>query len=355
MAVKLNHGAEGHAKSLIDAGKYDDTSPWSFEAADGDKLLGPNGDDWAEYRQWFLGEDGGPSNEKGTYSYPYGKSGKVYGQGLRAIRSRASTNGATDVFDAAGRLLDQLNKKTGAKDKAGAYYRMRAQGSTAEIFLYQEIGDGGGFFGDPGIRAEFFAQDLRALGKVSQINCRINSPGGNVFEGMSIYNLLAAHPAQVVCHIDGLAASIASVIAMAGDVINIADNGMMMVHNAWGVAVGTADEIRETANLLDQLSGTIASTYAKRSGTDTSKISSLMQNETWMTANEAKGYGLVDNVVDNMKAAACAFDPKRFGFRKAPQALLAAVAATPRRDRYAGQFLKARTTIARLKVLHRAA
>ena len=128
---------------------------------------------------------------------------------------------------------------------------MKASADEGEILLYSEIGGGGGLFSDPGTNAEDFARDLKALGKVKTINCRINSPGGSVFEGMTIYNLLAAHPAKVVVHVDGLAASIASVIAMAGDTINIADNAMIMIHDAWGVGIGTADEIRKTAEVLD--------------------------------------------------------------------------------------------------------
>lgn len=350
MAPRLNHGASGNARSLIDAGKYDDTSSWSFSAEDGDKLLGPGGNDWAEYRKWHLGEDDGPSDQKATYSYPYGKGGKVYGQALRAIRSRAAQNGATEIFDEAGTLLDLLNKKTGAKNTIlGAYYSMKASATEGEILLYSEIGGGGGFFADPGIGAEDFARDLKALGKVKTINCRINSPGGQVFEGMTIYNLLAAHPAQVVVHVDGLAASIASVIAMAGNKINIADNAMMMIHDAWGVGFGTADEIRKTADVLDSITSTIAATYAKRSKADPAKIRSMMAAETWMTAKEAKDCGLVDNVVDSMNVQASAFQPR--WFKNAPAEVVERNAARPARDRFAARFqrlkvdtLKARRT-----------
>ena len=155
----------------------------------------------------------------------------------------------------------------------GRYYSMKAAAAgEGEILLYSEIGGGGGLFSDPGTNAEDFARDLKALGKVKTINCRINSPGGSVFEGMTIYNLLAAHPAKVVVHVDGLAASIASVIAMAGDTINIADNAMIMIHDAWGVGVGTADEISKTAEVLDSITATIAKTYAKRASADAPKI-----------------------------------------------------------------------------------
>jgi ATP-dependent Clp protease protease subunit len=213
------------------------------------------------------------------------------------------------------------------------YYSMKAAGSRGEILLYQDIGES---FWSEGTTAEGFAKDLKALGKVTTIDCRINSPGGNVFEGMTIYNLLAAHQARIVVHVDGLAASIASVIAMAGDEINIADNAMMMIHNAWGMGIGTAQEIRKTADVLDSISATIAGTYAKRSGTKLDKIAGMMDAETWFNAQEAKDCGLADAIVDNMKMAACAFDAKRF--RNAPKRLAEANAARPHRDRFAARF-----------------
>lgn len=335
-AIRLNHGAAAHAASLIDAGKYDDTTPWSMSTEDEDKLLGANGDDWTTYRQYHLGESGGPTNEKGTYSYPYGKDGKVYGQALRAIRTRASQNGATEVFDEAGRLLDKMNAKTGTKNAAlDRYYSMKnlANGE-GEILLYSDIGAGGWF--TEGTTAQDFSNDLKGLGPVKTINCRINSPGGEVFEGMTIYNLLAAHKARVVVHIDGLAASIASVIAMAGNEINIADNAMMMIHNAAGMCFGESKDMRKTADLLDNVGSTIAGTYAKRSGTDLDKITQMMADETWMDAKQAKECGLVDNIVDNMQAMACAFDPKRF--RNTPEKIVKSISAMSGRERFADKF-----------------
>lgn len=216
---------------------------------------------------------------------------------------------------------------------SGAYYQMKAAGATGEILLYSDIGDSG--WGE-GTTAEGFAKDLKALGKVSTINLRINSPGGSVFEGLTIYNLLASHPARVISWVDGLAASIASVICMAGEEINIADNGMMMIHDAWGVGVGTAAEIRKTADVLDSITSTIAGTYAKRSGGKEADIRQMMGEETWLGSADAVKYGLADNVVDNMKIAACAFDPKRF--KNAPRQLIDAAAALPKRDRFAARF-----------------
>jgi ATP-dependent protease ClpP protease subunit len=223
------------------------------------------------------------------------------------------------------------------------YYSMKAKGSEGEILLYQDIGQGG-FFSE-GTSAEGFAKDLKALGKVSTINCRINSPGGNVFEGMTIYNLLASHQARIVVHVDGLAASIASVIAMAGDEINMADNAMMMIHNAWGIGMGSAEDLRKTADVLDSITGTIGATYTKRTGVKEDKVRAMMDAETWMTAADAKTDGFCDNVVDNMKMAACAFDPRRF--KNIPATLSASNDARPRKDEFTVRFAQLETDMIR--------
>src|SRR5262249_27703225 len=104
MATSVNKAGERHALSLISAGNYDMDSKWSFEAADEDKLLGDGGSDWGEYARWFLGEDTGATDKtKERYKYPFGKDGKVYRRAVSAIRSRASQQSDTDVYEAAGR------------------------------------------------------------------------------------------------------------------------------------------------------------------------------------------------------------------------------------------------------------
>lgn len=192
-------------------------------------------------------------------------------------------------------------------------YSMQAKGNKkAEITLYSEIG---GYW--DGISAKQFAQDLKALGDIDEINLRINSPGGEVFEGNTIYNVLKQHKARVVVDIDGLAASIASVIAMAGDEIRMADNALMMVHDAWGFAVGNADDMRKTADVMDKINGTIINTYVKRTSQEESKIIDMMKAETWMSAKEAKGNGFIDTITDALEMAAH-FDLSKFKYRNTP-------------------------------------
>lgn len=185
----------------------------------------------------------------------------------------------------------------------------------AEIFLYDIIGGWG-------ISADQFAKDLRGLGDVKSIDLRINSDGGDVFDGRAIYSLLAQHSARVVTHIDGLAASIASLIALAGNEVRAADGSFFMIHNAWGLAIGDAEEIRRTANLLDSVNQSIIDTYVARSKMPEAEIRQLMNDETWMTANEAKDRGFVDVVSEPLKIAAQVQIHDSFGFKNPPQALL---------------------------------
>jgi ATP-dependent Clp protease protease subunit len=189
--------------------------------------------------------------------------------------------------------------------KPPASYRMlQASAASAEIFLYDVIGSG--WMG--GISAEQFAQDLRALGSVRTIDLRINSDGGDVFEGRTIYTLLNEHPANIVVHVDGLAASIASLIAMAGDSIVVAEGAMMMVHNAWGLSIGNAADMRRQADLLDTVDQGLVKTYCARTGMDAKKCAGLLAAETWMTSQECVDFGFADSTTEPMQVAACVRD-----------------------------------------------
>ncbi len=181
----------------------------------------------------------------------------------------------------------------------------------AELYLYDEIGDSG--WG--GISAKAVVDEIRALGQVDTLQVRINSPGGDVFDGVTIYNTLARHPAKIETHIDGMALSIASVIAMAGAEIHMAENAMMMIHDPWTFAMGSAEDFRKKAELMDQVKGNLVATYVKRTGLEAEKVADLMAEETWFTANDAKQLGFVDVVTEEMQIAA-KYDLSRF--RHAP-------------------------------------
>lgn len=186
---------------------------------------------------------------------------------------------------------------------------------SAEILIYDVIGEG--WFG--GISAKQFAKDLKALGELDTINVRINSEGGSVFDGITIYNTLASHKATVTVDIDGLAASIASIIAMAGDTVRMANNALFMIHDPWTYAMGSAGDLREQADLLDKVRDQLVTTYVTRSSIDEDTVSNLMSEETWMSSDEALEYGLIDEVTEELKVAACIH---RDRFKNAPETLV---------------------------------
>jgi ATP-dependent Clp protease, protease subunit len=131
----------------------------------------------------------------------------------------------------------------------------------------------------------------------------INSPGGDVSEADAIYTALNAHQAKVNVYIDGLAASAASYIAMAGDTIAIAEHAKFMIHNAWGVAIGNAEEMRKLAGVLDKIDTTIRLIYQRRTGNSDKQLRDWMEAETWFTGQEAKASGFADKVIKAKEGA----------------------------------------------------
>lgn len=194
------------------------------------------------------------------------------------------------------------------KNDKGLRFVARAD-KTADIYVYGVIGDD--FWGD-GITAKGFADNLKGLGDVKVLNVHINSDGGDVFQGRTIYSLLSAHPAKVTVKVDGLAASAASLIAMAGDTIEMAEGSFLMIHQAWTVTRGRSSDLRKTADLMDQVNETMVSSYTKRSKQKPEKIRKMMEDETWMEASEAVSLGFADVVTGAISMAACVSDPNRF-------------------------------------------
>ena len=185
---------------------------------------------------------------------------------------------------------------------------VQAKGKKAEIYIYETIGDG--WLG--GMSAKSFSEELKSIGKVDQIDVFISSDGGSVFDGVSIYNQLKRNSATVTTHVDGIAASIASLIAMAGDEVYMAANAQMMIHKAWTVASGNADELRKQADILDKIDEeTIVAAYVEKSGQSVEKMNELLSEETWLSADEAMELGLIDGVTEEVKMAAH-YDLSRF-------------------------------------------
>lgn len=167
--------------------------------------------------------------------------------------------------------------------------RAAAADAPAEILLYDEIG----FWG---VTAKDFVMALLAAGD-GPITLRINSPGGDVFDGLAIYNALLARKAPVNVVIEGLAASAASFIALAGTTVSMAEQSMMMIHKAWGFTIGNDDDHLEQAVTLGKIDGQLANIYARKTGKPAADMLALMKAESWFTADEAKAGGLCDSII----------------------------------------------------------
>jgi len=184
--------------------------------------------------------------------------------------------------------LTQWSK--GTEDSMKSWYEIRnATAETAEVLLYDEIGGWG-------ITASDFAKELQGV-KAKIINLRINSPGGDVFDGVAIYNALKNHPAAVHAVVDGLAASSASFISQAGDTVLMATGSTMMIHEPNGMTMGDAQDHAKMAETLNKMGDTIASFYAMRAGGDEPLWRARMRAESWFRAQEAVDIGLADGVV----------------------------------------------------------
>ncbi len=222
------------------------------------------------------------------------------------------------------------------KDEADnmSKFEIKAKGEKAEILIYEDIGEG--WLG--GISAKLFADEVKKLGKLKEINVRINSYGGSVFDGLAIYNTLRNNPARIVVAIDGIAASIASIIAMAGDEISIAENGFIMIHDPWMVAAGTADDLREQADVMDKIRDSLLDTYMSKTKSDRDEISNMMKDETWLNAQEALDHGFVDSLTGEVKLAACGNTEISSKYRHIPDSLLLQAKETPRKDELKQKF-----------------
>lgn len=174
----------------------------------------------------------------------------------------------------------------------------------AIVEIYDEIGA-------YGVSAAEFSKTLGALGQVSEILVLINSPGGSVRDGVAIYNVLASHSAKIIVEITGWACSVASYIAMAGNIVRMAENSLMMIHNPWIDAAGDAESLRLTADLLDKTKQSMINGYAVKSGKSPDEIAQIMAAETWFSADEALAAGFIDEITGGANIVA-AFDPRKY-------------------------------------------
>lgn len=174
--------------------------------------------------------------------------------------------------------------------------------NVGELMLYGDIASSTWY--DDAVTPKQFKADLDALGDIKNLNIYINSGGGDVFAGQAIHSMLSRHNAYKTVYIDGLAASIASVIAMAGDKIIMPKNAMMMIHKAWTVAMGNANDFRKLADTMDTIEVGIQSAYQAKTGLEIEEISQMMTDETWLTAEDAIAKGFADEIEQEKQIAA---------------------------------------------------
>lgn len=181
---------------------------------------------------------------------------------------------------------------------------------TASISIYDSIGDN---WEGTGVTSKRISAALRTIG-ARDLTVNVNSPGGDFFEGVAIYNLLREHKAKVTINVMGLAASAASVIAMAGDEILMGEGSFLMIHNAWTVAIGNRHDLAQAAQTLEPFDTAMANLYAKRAGISQADAVALMDKETWIGAEQAVADGFATGLLDSAQVAK---DTNASGGRKA--------------------------------------
>jgi ATP-dependent Clp protease protease subunit len=173
-----------------------------------------------------------------------------------------------------------------------------------ELSVYEEIGEN--FWTGGGVTALNVKEQLESAKSYDRIAVRINSPGGDAFEGVAIRSVLRSTKKPIDVYIDGIAASAASILAMAGDTITMAPGSMMMIHDAWSMCVGNGEDMRKMADTLERVSASIAQVYAERTGMPVADVSALMDEETWMNAEQAVKAGFATHVSAHENASAMA-------------------------------------------------
>ncbi len=176
-------------------------------------------------------------------------------------------------------------------------------GNSADIYIFDEIGT-------YGVTAQDFISEIKGL-KDMPINLRINSLGGDVFDGMAMYNVIKRREAKTTVYIEGIAASIATIIALGADEVVMAENSLFMIHNAWGGASGEAKDMRKTAETLEKITSELTDIYVKKTGLSYDAVAQMMDEETWLNAEEAYKLRFIDTISDSIKVAA-KYDVSKF-------------------------------------------
>lgn len=202
------------------------------------------------------------------------------------------------------------------------WFKVKNLNGVGEIYIYGEITDDKWYETD--VTPTEISQQLKELEGVNSLNLYVNSPGGGVYAGVAIFNALKRFDKPITAYVDGVAASIASLIVLAADEVVMPSNAQLMIHNPylWGTS-GDANSLRETADRLDRVKDIIIDTYREKTNLDEAKLSQMMDDETWLRGEEALELGFIDSVDSDQKIAACfsgenvkfknmEFDPSRF-------------------------------------------
>lgn len=182
-----------------------------------------------------------------------------------------------------------------------------ASDNVTEVMIYDEIGK-------YGVDAKSFIDEMKNIPNGTSVLLRINSPGGSVVDGLAIYDAISRMPQKVTTRIEGIAASMGSVIALAGDEVIMSENSLYMIHNVWGGEVGDAGDLRKAADLMDKMGDRLVSIYMSKSGNSEEQIRSWMNEETWFDSSEAVKYGFVDIIEEPIKLAA-KFDINKYDYK----------------------------------------
>jgi ATP-dependent Clp endopeptidase proteolytic subunit ClpP len=207
-----------------------------------------------------------------------------------------------------------------------SWFTMKQTADLAEIQILDEI--------DPmwGMGAKEFKAEFDKIKDAKNIKLWLNSAGGSIFEGQAIYNILSSVSGKLDVEVIGIAASMASVIALAGKKLTMAEGSYLMIHNPMTAFFGDGDALRKTADILDKMRQEYIAIYSKKTGLDAEKVGAMMTAETWMTSSEAIANGFADDTEDYGQVAACA-DPAivaKYGFNNIPESLVTMHAHTPR-------------------------
>lgn len=278
--------------------------------------------DWSVYGTGFLGhDDQNTGHEKDGWSFPVGNGTELSMPMVYAAARQARVEGLHDIADEADRLLAEHG-----------YLALNENGDQAELLVYGNIGG----WDEESVHASTVVRDLTAFGG-SEIHVRINSFGGSVTDGLAIFNALQRHSAHVVTHIDGIAASIASMIAAAGNRVEASTSSCVMIHAPWTIALGNAKELRQSVAALETFEKAMASAYAPRLGKKIINGMLTDGEEHWFSPDEAMASGLVDTLVSGATSAAStlvvAMAKKCYGGEERVALKIAASGHKPKEDR----------------------